>query len=238
MKRLVESRPKGKGSRLRLAKILGILSKDNQIKADIDPKDKSKFTQIKWQFLLGCPFDISNKCCDVMKKRPSHKYTKDTGRYPITAQMASESLVRTQSWLKNGCNAFDAKNPISNPMSFWVEQDVLLYIKKYNTPIASVYGEVVDDNMNGDLNLEGVEDLGLFDVGRPFLQTTGENRTGCMWCGFGCHFEKEGDGRFLRLKKTHPQIYDYIMKPESEGGLGYKDKIDWINKYGGYNIQY
>lgn len=44
--------------------------------------------------------------------------------------MASESVLRKKDWLEKGCNAFDNKNPISKPMSFWTEQDVLTYLKK------------------------------------------------------------------------------------------------------------
>lgn len=40
------------------------------------------------------------------------------------------------------------------------------------------------------------------------------------------------------MKKTHPKIYDYVMRPESEGGLGYKEKIDWLNEHVNLNIRY
>lgn len=74
-----------------------------------------------------------------------HAYHKETGRNPITAQMASESKLRTQKWLQHGCNGFDLEIPTSNPMAFWTEQDVLRYIVLRNIQIASVYGEVVPD---------------------------------------------------------------------------------------------
>ena len=57
-----------------------------------------------------------------------------------------------------------------------------------------------------------------------------------MFCGFGCHLEKPGEGRFERMKKTHPKQYEYIMKPKSEGGLGYKFVIDWINEHNGKGV--
>ena len=197
---------------------------------------ESMFNYRKWLFLCTAPFMVSSKCCDVMKKGPIHRYAKETGRKPITAQMASESRLRTQKWLQNGCNAFDLKSPISNPMSFWTEQDALLYIYQNHIPIASVYGDVVKDTeIEGQLDFE---DLGLFDLGRPTLKTTGCNRTGCMFCGFGCHLEHEGDGRFERLKVTHPKIYDYIMRPWDEGGLNYKEVINWLNEHGNLDIRY
>ena len=48
----------------------------------------------------------------------------------MTAEMAEESRLRTQEWLKNGCNGFDMKEPKSMPMSFWTEQDIYIYISK------------------------------------------------------------------------------------------------------------
>jgi 3'-phosphoadenosine 5'-phosphosulfate sulfotransferase (PAPS reductase)/FAD synthetase len=215
-----------------------MLTKDNQIKANIPKKDRSMFSCERYKFLLDSPYKISNKCCSVMKKSPAHEYARKTGRMPITAQMASESRLRTQTWLQHGCNGFDMKNPVSNPMSFWTEQDILLYIRKNKIPICSVYGEIVtDDEENGQMTLADVTDLELFDLGRPALHTTGCNRTGCMFCGYGCHLEKS-PGRFERMKITHPKLYEYIMKPWDQGGLNYKEVIDWINEHGDLHIKY
>jgi 3'-phosphoadenosine 5'-phosphosulfate sulfotransferase (PAPS reductase)/FAD synthetase len=197
----------------------------------------------KWVGLRDSNIPISNQCCNVMKKQPTHSYAKRTGRKPITAQMASESKMRTQKWLQNGCNGFDMKSPISNPMAFWTEQDVLLYIKENNIPIASVYGDVVVDykamgQLEGQMDLSDLgSEFGIFDVGRKLLKTTGCDRTGCMFCGYGCHLEKSPN-RFERMKETHPKQYDYIMRPTEQGGLNYKEIIDWINENGNMNIKY
>ena len=45
------------------------------------------------------------------------KYAKESGRKPIIATMATESRLRYSKWLKFGCNAFDQKQPTSQPMS-------------------------------------------------------------------------------------------------------------------------
>lgn len=207
---------------------------------------KSIFSQEKYKFFLNAPFEISNKCCNLMKKEPFHRYERISGRKPMTAQMASESRLRTQQWINHGCNAFDAKNPISNPMSFWTEQDVLLYIKTRGIKICSVYGDIVEDRtgteeVEGQLtisDLEGYENMGIFDAKRLPLKTTGCSRTGCMFCGYGCHLEKEGEGRFERMKATHPKQYEWIMRDWEDGGLGYRKVIDWINENGNLNIRY
>ena len=216
--------------------MLGMYTKDKTIVATPSEGDLSAFSLQKWQFLLESPFPISNKCCNVMKKGIVHKYAKETGRVGITGQMADESRLRTQKWIQNGCNGFQLKEPISNPMSFWTEQDVLQYIKENDIEICSVYGDiVVDEEVDGQMR---ITDFGMNEVEKPKYKTTGCNRTGCMFCGFGCHLEKEGEGRFERMKVTHPKQYEWIMKPWDEGGLGYKEVIDWINEHGNLRIRY
>lgn len=196
----------------------------------------SQFNQKKYKFFLDAPFDISDMCCMEMKHKPAFAYEKQTKRKPILAVMASESTMRTQKWLQDGCNAFNVKRPHSNPMSFWTEQDVLLYIKENNLPICSVYGDVVtDDEETGQTNLSDFMDMEEFELGRPILHTTGCDRTGCVLCGFGCHLEKES--RFERLKQTHPKFHNllYVLK---NNGITYAEAIDWVNEHGHFNIKY
>lgn len=176
-----------------------------------------------------------------MKKKPAKIYAQETGKKMITAQMASESKLRAQQWMKNGCNGFNMKSPISNPMSFWTEQDVLQYIKENNIPIASVYGDIVYAEDPEQMSLD---DFG-YDCGRK-LCTTGCSRTGCIFCAFGAHLDKES--RFERLKKTHPRQYEYcigggeyvdgVWKPNKDG-LGMGHVFDELNRiYGDGFIRY
>ena len=153
----------------------------------------------------------------------------------MIATMATESRLRTSTWLKNGCNAFQSKEPKSAPMSFWTEQDVLLYIYENKIQIASIYGDVVKaQEVEGQMDLQ---DLGLFELEKPLLKTTGAKRTGCMLCGFGCHLEKKGEGRFERLKKTHPGFY-HLLDVVKNNGVTYRGAIDWINENGNLHIRY
>ena len=118
------------------------------------------------------------------------------------------------------------------------------YIKINKLPICSVYGDVIEDadhykNIDGQMRFDDLSsDLWNDDLLQPKLKTTGCHRTGCMFCGYGCHLEKEGEGRFERMKETHPKQYEWIMKPWDEGGLGYKEVIDWLNENGNLNIKY
>ena len=145
----------------------------------LDKRGKpSKFKERykKYKFMVEAPFSTSQLCCDVMKKGPAKKYEKETGRKPIVATMTEESEQRQASWLRYGCNSFDSERPMSKPMSFWTEQDVLQYLKQTGIPYAPVYGEIVEENMQ----------LQMFDEEfPPKLTTTGCDRTGCMYCMFG-----------------------------------------------------
>ena len=194
----------------------------------------------QWKFLLDATFDASHECCNVMKKKPAKKYEKVTGRKAIIGTMASESRLRKSNWVRFGCNGFDMKRPTSQPLSFWTEQDVLHYIKKYNIPYCSVYGDIVlDEKVDGDKVIEGqmniVDYLGEYQQ-EDKLKTTGCDRTGCIFCMFGCHLEKEPN-RFQRLKETHPRQYDYCinggemvdgkLQPNKEG-LGLGKVLDYI----------
>lgn len=193
--------------------------------------NKSQFNHENYKSLMYVDFKISNKCCNVMKKAPSHSYARKTGKTQMTAQMADESRLRKQKWLLNGCNGFDMKLPTSNPMSFWTEQDVLQYISQNGISIASVYGEIIPDTFNdGQMAI----DNSLVD-----LKCSGCDRTGCIFCGFSAHLDK-GLGRFERLKRTHPKQYDYCLGggeyneeglwQPNEKGLGMKHVFDVFNE--------
>ena len=193
-----------------------------------DVKYNGKFSQVKYRDLINADFLIDNKCCNVMKKKPLKAYDKQTGKKPIIATMACESGLRKNAWLNNGCNAFDDKHPISQPMSFWTEQDVLEYLRRYKVPYASVYGDIIEENGK--------------------LRTTGCQRTGCVYCGFGAHLEKEPT-RFQRLKETHPKLYNYCLNGgeyDDEGlwrptkdGLGMRHVFEELNRmYGDGFIKY
>ena len=199
--------------------------------------EKSIYRQDKWRFLLDANFDVSSFCCDVMKKKPTKQYEKDTGRKAIIGTMAWESQNRKTAWILHGCNAFESKRPTSQPLSFWTEQDVLHYIKNYNVPYCPVYGDIrvkpTEDAEEGQIN--AIDLLGCYEP-EDTLETTGCHRTGCIFCMFGCHLEKEPN-RFQRLKETHPRQYECCInggemvdgkwQPNKEG-LGLGKVLDYI----------
>ena len=194
-------------------------------------KKGSPYDISQWKYLINAPFEIHNYCCDTLKKKPIKNLEKKYNLKGITATMAEESKVRTTQWLENGCNAFHKKRPISNPMSFWTEQDILQYIKTRNIPICSVYGDIVTDfDEMGEMQGQ----MFLFETGAEPLKTTGCKRTGCMLCGFGCHFKD--DTRFLQLKETHPKMYN-LLDVVKNNGVTFRQAIEWINENGNLNIK-
>jgi 3'-phosphoadenosine 5'-phosphosulfate sulfotransferase (PAPS reductase)/FAD synthetase len=50
----------------------------------------------------------------------------------------------------------------------------------------------------------------------------GIKRTGCLFCGFGCHIK--GDRRFYFLKENKPKIYEHFMRLENNG-VSYREAL-------------
>jgi 3'-phosphoadenosine 5'-phosphosulfate sulfotransferase (PAPS reductase)/FAD synthetase len=97
----------------------------------------------KWKFLINAPFDVSEMCCEVLKKKPFHKFEKETGLFPIIGTMAGESRLRMQKWLKQGCNSFEAKRTGSYPLSIFTDNDIWAYIRRFNLPYCPIYDTVI-----------------------------------------------------------------------------------------------
>jgi 3'-phosphoadenosine 5'-phosphosulfate sulfotransferase (PAPS reductase)/FAD synthetase len=173
-------RPEGKMEATKNLRLTGFNQKGVYCPSQKIPK--------KWIHLKDAPFKISEQCCDYFKKKPFLKYVKKTGRHPMNGVMAEESDRRNKMYLENGCNNYDAKDPISTPMAFWTNQDVLLYLRESGIGYASVYGDIVGQSGS--------------------LEMTGEPRTGCVFCMFGVHLEK-GENRFQRLQRTHPKLHKH-----------------------------
>lgn len=132
-----------------------------KIAMGLEPSKLYKLSQ-KWINFSTEKYDISNTCCKKLKKEPFAIYDKENGLHPILGIMASESMQRQTTYLKNGgCNIFNknGKNK-SLPLSIWLEDDIWSYIRNRNLKIADIYYK-------------------------------GAKRTGCMFCGYGCQFKDD-----------------------------------------------
>lgn len=167
--------------------------------------ERGKFGMLpkKWHFLIDAPFESSEKCCDVMKKKPFKKYHRETGRLPFVGTTQDEGFMRAHQYNKTGCNVYDSGNPKSQPLGFWTRQDILRYVVENKLEISSIYGDILQDE-------------------KGIYSNTGEQRTGCMFCAFGCHME-QCPNRFQRMALTHPKQYQYCMDK-----LGLKDVLEYM----------
>jgi 3'-phosphoadenosine 5'-phosphosulfate sulfotransferase (PAPS reductase)/FAD synthetase len=168
------------------------LQKQLRLDGGINPtsgKKQIRGIPLKYHYLVDAPFKISDVCCEVIKKKPFKKYDKESGRYPITAEMANESNKRRATYMKTGCNNYNAKVPKSMPMGFWTQQDILAYILIFNLNYAPTYGDIEYDPPTGK------------------LYTTKEHRTGCYPCMYGLQMESNPN-RFERMKTSYPVIHD------------------------------
>jgi hypothetical protein len=152
----------------------------------------------KYHYLIDAPFKISDKCCDILKKNPAKLYDKETGRAPMTGEMAADSNTRTTNYLARGCNYY-GKQHKSTPIGFWTRQDVFEYLLKFNVPYCSIYGEIKRDPTTN------------------LLYTTKEQHTGCGGCMFGIQYEEEDNNRFTRMKVDDRVHYDMYINSFGQG---------------------
>jgi len=154
----------------------------------------------KWYFLKDEEFDLTSKCCDILKHKPFKDYQKKHNVFPITGIMANEGQQRKGNYMRYGDNIYNEKSSISRPLSIWNEQDIWDYINKYNVSYSTIYDDLKDEKGN--------------------IICKGEKRTGCAFCSFGLHLEKPDElnmRRFDRLKIREPKRYEQQMKLQNNG---------------------
>lgn len=166
----------------------------------------------KWYPLFQeAQFNITKKCCDVLKKEPFHRFEEESGLSGFVGTMVDDGQQRRSDWLQNGCNIFNSKKrSVSRPLSIWTEQNVWEYIKLYGVPYAKIYDDILDNK--GDVIIQG------------------EKRTGCAYCAFGADQEESNLcqlNRFQRLKLRKPKQYERMMKLKNSG-VTFSEALDFI----------
>lgn len=56
------------------------------------------------------------------------------------------------------------------------------------------------------------EYIKLNNIPYSSIYNMGYERTGCMFCAFGCHMDKNKKNKFEMMKETHPKLYKYCME--------------------------
>lgn len=158
-------------------------------------KGKSGSIAKRWRHLVDAPYKISAKCCATMKINPIRRFESRNPKLPFIGTRASESKLRFSSMKNRSCNLYVAARPSSYPLSFWLEQDILQYIKEENIKIAEIYGKVRKMHLGNEIK----------------YKTTIEPRTGCMFCLFGIHRE-EPPNKIQRMKDLHPKLWKYCIE--------------------------
>lgn len=141
-------------------------------------------------------FDITSKCCKILKEDPTHEFEKTSGLKGYVGTQAGEGRQREKNWLDFGCNIYEGKSRKSRPLSIWTEADIWEYIKRFDVPYSDIYNDKLDADGN--------------------VLIPGEKRTGCAYCAFGAHLEK-GTNRFQRLALRKPHQFEKMMNLTSNG---------------------
>ena len=112
------------------------------------------------------------------------------------------SCIEARDWMKNQIGVWQF---MYEPRDI---RDKSVHPAVFPIAIASIYGEITKDS-------DGK------------WRTSGESRTGCMFCAFGEHLEPQPN-KFQRMQITHPKQWEYCMKPVDQGGLGLSIPLDYI----------
>lgn len=165
-----------------------------------DKKGSSQLPQ-KWRYLADQKFDVTHKCCQILKKDPLKNWAKKNGNpKPLIALMSDESKLRQQLSLYG---ADDGEKIYPFLRTEWNEQDIWEYAKRFNIRFAECYYE---QKMNGKI-------------------VPPVKRTGCAYCFFGGHLEEKD--RFARNKQVSPKRHEKMMRLENNG-VTFKEAIDIV----------
>ena len=152
-------------------------------------------------------FKVSSKCCYYMKEKPCDDWAKEHNSVPFLGLMASEGGRRQKSLMINGCNYFGSSTIRSAPFAIFTRQDILQLALDLNVHIPEIYGTI-----------ERKADGTLF--------TTGAQRTGCSFCGFGIQLEKRPH-RFDRLYQSNPKEWKFWMYEQGWGHVLDYIGVEW-----------
>ena len=97
-------------------------------------KSKSFKLPERYKHLIDAPFDITYKCCELLKKKPMAKFNKDG---VFIGTMATDSATRKGAYMKTGCI-----NNVENkcmPLSIWTKDDVWKFVKQNDVKYCNVY---------------------------------------------------------------------------------------------------
>lgn len=165
-------------------------------------KGDSKLSKA-WYFLADQEFDISSKCCEILKKAPLRKWAKQNGNpKPLIALMSGESRLRQQLALYG---KEDSKKVYPFLRTGWGEEDIWAYAKRFNLRFAECYYDRIIDG--------------------KLIKAC--DRSGCDTCHYGS--QKEREIKFARSKAVSPKKFESMMKVKNNG-VTYSKAIEIAEK--------
>lgn len=85
------------------------------------------------RYLLDVPFDITHKCCTILKHNPLG----NNNCGACIGTMATDSNMRKESYKKTGCINYGDNT--CRPLSIFTKKDIWEYQKRYNVPYTTIY---------------------------------------------------------------------------------------------------
>lgn len=161
-------------------------------------------------FLDDDSYFYSEKCCNQIKGG-----LKSLKNPTFVGVMATESNLRKNSWINNGCNIMNENNQVSRPLSIFKSIDIWKYLVNNDIKINKNYGNIneirtkLKDILSKDMNY--TERIKNDELIEEILNLNLDyKRLGCIACPYGCHIEqkRENKNRFEILYKKYPNLYD------------------------------
>lgn len=147
----------------------------------------------KYLYLVQEQYDIHSACCDKLKKQPFALYKKETKESPIMGTMASESKRRENKYIQMGsCNVFHEKGGGKS------------------MPLSIWLEQDIWDCIE------------KYNIPIAEIYKKGANRTGCMFCGYGCQFKN--DNRLQLVYDLYPKWYNKFMN-YTNNGVTYREAM-------------
>lgn len=157
----------------------------------------------KWGYLYNEPYMVDSQCCSILKKHPFREYEQNTGLMPILGILASESRLRQKQYIRNGG--------------------------------CNVFDGSQIKSMPLSIWLESdvLECIKKYNIEISEIYKKGLDRTGCMFCGYGCTFKD--DNRFKILMTLYPKWYETFMNYTNNGHT-YREALRKLLSTNGLNL--